>query len=170
MQAHRGFVDVESKEGKGTTFFLYLPVPHDADLERKEIETDSSEAAGGKETILLTEDEAVLRNFLKGLFESKGYRVYTAADGLEAVEVYKARHGEIDLVLTDVGLPKMNGVDEFKKMREIDPQVKILLASGFIEPETKAELLRSGAKGFIQKPYKPYDVLKEIRKILDQSK
>jgi DNA-binding NarL/FixJ family response regulator len=67
-------------------------------------------------------------------------------------------------------LPKITGIEEFKKLREINPQVKILLASGFLEPRTKSELLDAGAKGFIQKPYVPNEILKEIRKILDESK
>jgi PAS domain S-box-containing protein len=168
MQAHRGFVDVESEEGKGTTFFLYLPVPHDTDSVQKEVKTENSTAAGGNETILLAEDEDILRDILKEFLESKGYHVYAAADGREAVELYKAHQGEIGLVLTDVGLPKMTGIEEYRKLREINPQLKVLLASGFLAPESKADLMKSGVKGFIQKPYNPEEILRNIRKVLDE--
>jgi PAS domain S-box-containing protein len=170
MQTHHGFVNVESAENRGTTFFLYLPVPLGEGLTQRQGDSDSSEIAGGTEKILLVEDEEMLRSFVQELLEIEGYYVYTAADGLEAINLYKIYKNEINLVLTDIGLPKMTGIEEFKKLREINPQVKILLASGFLEPETKSELLDAGAKGFIQKPYIPNEILKEIRKILDESK
>jgi PAS domain S-box-containing protein len=170
MQTHHGFVHVESEEGKGTTFFLYLPIPHESEVTQRQDDSNNSEIAGGTEKILLVEDEEMLRSFVQELLESNGYFVYTAADGLEAITLYTIYKNEIDLVLTDIGLPKITGIEEFKKLREINPQVKILLASGFLEPRTKSELLDAGAKGFIQKPYVPNEILKEIRKILDESK
>jgi PAS domain S-box-containing protein len=168
MQTHHGFVAMESEVGKGTMFLLYLPIPHDPYTKLKTSETENFEAAGGTEGILIVEDEDILRKVLKELLESKGYKIYTAADGLEAVGIYQEHKDEIDLVLTDMGLPKMSGSEVFKKMCEINARAKVLLASGFLEPDTKTEMLKAGAKGFIQKPYKPYEVLKEIRKILDE--
>jgi PAS domain S-box-containing protein len=167
MQTHHGFVDVESTLDNGTTFFLYLPVPPNMDGGQKDATTESSEAAGGTETILIVEDEEMLRNILQMLLESKGYHVYAAADGLEAVDMYKGHKHQIDLVLTDIGLPKMDGIEEFEKLLEINPLVKVMLASGFLEPDAKSELFKAGAKGFIQKPYSPEDMLRKIRMVLD---
>jgi signal transduction histidine kinase/ActR/RegA family two-component response regulator len=170
MQTHHGFVAMESEVGKGATFLLYLPIPHDPYTKLKTSETENLEPAGGTEGILIVEDEDILRKILKDLLESKGYHIYTATDGLEAVGKYQEHKDEINLVLTDMGLPRMSGTEVFKKMCEINARVKVLLASGFLEPDIKAELFKAGAKGFIQKPYNPYEVLKEIRKILDEPK
>ncbi len=81
--------------------------------------------------------------------------------------MYKEHQTEIALVLSDVGLPRMTGIEVFMKLREIDPNIKVILASGFLELKTKTELFQVGIKEFIQKPYNPYEVLNEIRKILD---
>ncbi len=167
MQTHHGFVDVESVEGKGSTFSLFLPVPSDLELDRGQAGIKNSDIPGGTETILLVEDEELLRNMLRELLESKGYIIHAAVDGLEAVEFYKAHQNKIDLVLTDMGLPKMTGVEAFGKLKEINPNVKVLLASGFFEPNIKSELYKTGIKGFLQKPYKPEEVLLKIREVLD---
>ena len=168
MQTHHGFVDVESTLNHGTTFFLYLPVPPDTAGGQKVAATENIDAAGGTETLLIVEDEEMLRNILKVLLESKGYRVHAAADGLEAVGMYEGHKHQIDLVLTDIGLPKMDGIEEFRALREINPQVKVMLASGFLEPDAKSELFKAGAKGFIQKPYTSEDLLRKIREVLDR--
>ena len=167
MQTHHGFVDVESEVGKGSTFFLYFPVPLESEFDQEQVDSVSYNAPGGTETILLVEDEELLRNMFKELLESKGYHVYTAADGLEAVNVYTTHHAKIDLVLTDVGLPKMTGFEEFKKLKGANPNVKILIASGFYEPDMKTEMYKAGVKGFLNKPYKPEEALRKIRAVLD---
>lgn len=82
--------------------------------------------------------------------------------------MYKEHRHEIDLVLTDLGLPGMTGTDEFKKLKEINPDVSVIFASGFFDPDIKSELLKAGARGFIQKPYMPNDILKKLREVLDE--
>lgn len=99
--------------------------------------------------------------------EKAGYRVYSAADGQEALEVYRAHRCEIALVISDVGLPKMRGDQAYLAMRDIDPGVKVILASGYVEPEVKSEVLEAGVKAFLQKPYQMRNVLHEVRRILD---
>jgi YesN/AraC family two-component response regulator len=93
--------------------------------------------------------------------------VFTAQDGKEAVEMFKQHQQEVDIVLTDMGLPGMTGVDEFKILKEIAPNVKVIFASGFFEPVIKSDLYIAGAKGFIQKPYSPGEILQKIREVLD---
>jgi DNA-binding NtrC family response regulator len=121
----------------------------------------------GTETILLVEDEELLIESVCQLLKSKGYKVHTAMDGIEAIKLYDQHKKEIDLVITDMGLPGITGKDEFKILQEMNPGVKVVLASGFFEPEMKLELLKAGAKGFIQKPYIPDDILRIIREVLD---
>jgi len=167
LQSHHGFVDVESERDLGTTFRLYFPVSL---MNEKIIPAPPSPEpvdVGGTETILLVEDEGLLLESISRLLELKGYKVYAAADGLEAIKVYDRHKQEIDLVITDMGLPGITGKDEFKILREMNSDIKVILASGFFEPEMKVELLKAGASGFIQKPYIPNDILRIIREVLD---
>jgi PAS domain S-box-containing protein len=170
IQSHHGFVDVESRLGHGTTFTLFLPIPSIVSKEETQILTVLTKPVRGTETILLVEDEYLLLDMLRISLEAEGYTVYRAADGEEAIQMFTLHKKEIDLILSDVGLPKMNGVDEFKKLKEIDPTVKALLASGFFEPESKLELQRAGVMGFIQKPYVPQEILRKVREVLDKNK
>jgi len=120
----------------------------------------------GTETILVVEDEKCLLDLARLMFESKGYTVLAAKDGVEAVEMYKQNRDKISIVFTDIGLPRLNGKDVFTKLKEMDPDVKVIFTSG-IFIDIKAELLRNGAKDFIQKPYRQEDVLRKIREVLD---
>jgi PAS domain S-box-containing protein len=168
IQSHHSFIDVESIVGRGTIFRLYFPVPAMSEKNVHVPAPAESFDTGGTESILLVEDEDALRDIVRLLLESKGYKVYTVQNGKEAVNVYKQNEKEIALTLTDMGLPGMTGADVFKKLREINSSANVVLASGFFEPDIKSELDKAGAKGFIQKPYSPDEVLRKIREVLDK--
>jgi CheY-like chemotaxis protein len=168
VQAHHGFIDLKSEPGHGTTFRLFFPVPTTNKQTTASQQPTESFEIGGIETILFVEDEEMLVQMVSFLLESKGYNVLCARDGLEAVNIYQSHKQEIALVLTDMGLPVLTGSEEFKKLKKINPSVKVVFASGYFEPDVKSELLKDGANGFIQKPYEPDDVLRIIRKVLDQ--
>jgi two-component system cell cycle sensor histidine kinase/response regulator CckA len=168
MQSHHGFVDVESYVGEGTTFYLFFPVSHIVERPMDEGTLGNEKPSGGTETILLIEDEYLILKVIRRLLKSYGYSVYVAADGEEALEVFARHRDEIALVLSDVGLPKMSGIDVFKKLKEMDPHIKVVLASGFFEPDLKFSLHQLGAKGFIQKPYSNDEVLRKLREVLDE--
>ncbi|RPI06903.1 MAG: PAS domain S-box protein [Ignavibacteriae bacterium] len=166
LQAHHGFIDVESEMGKGTTFRLYLPVQKDTNTEvdsgaRKE------QVIGGNETLLVVEDEDLLLDMIQILLEAHGYTILSAKDGNEAITTYAEHAGSIALVMSDMGLPKLSGEGVYYKIKEINPAVKMIVASGFFEPDTKATLEAAGVLGFLQKPYIIEDVLAKIRKALD---
>jgi two-component system, cell cycle sensor histidine kinase and response regulator CckA len=168
MQAHLGFIDVESKPNQGSTVYLYFPVSttttRSADMQTQK----DSFRLEGTETILFVEDEDFIRNMVCLTLESKGYKVYTAQDGLTAIQVYKRYQQKIDLVLTDIGMSGMTGIDEFKELKILNPAVKVVFTSGYLDPEIRDKLLTDGAEAFIQKPYQPGNILKTIREILDK--
>ncbi len=167
VQAHHGFVNVESSLKRGTTFTLYFPVPQESSTALESQEQVAEQISGGNETILLVEDETLLLDMVQILLETNGYTVLTAKDGEEAVQLYQQHANEIELVISDMGLPKLTGVSEFEKLKGINPKVKIIFASGFFEPAVKAALENAGVKSFIQKPYVIEEVLLKIRKALD---
>jgi PAS domain S-box-containing protein len=167
VQAHSGFINVSSVPGVGTTFSIYLPAAL-RPLEGLTAEyVDMDDAPGGTETILVVEDEALLRGLLEDSLKSNGYNVIIAESGQKAVTVYKAEYRHIALVVSDVGLPKLGGIDMLKALKKINPDVKVIFASGFLAPESRAALFTSGALGFIQKPYAIKEVLKKLRAALD---
>ncbi len=167
VKSHHGFLDVESVKEKGTTFKIYFPVAQvDANL-RTSITTTEKKFPGGTETILIVEDEELLLQMIQTILETYGYKVLTAKDGLEAIRIYEKKSNKIDLVLTDLGLPKLTGADEFIKLKEINKNVKVLIASGFLEPEDKTKLEQLGIKGFLQKPYVIEELLLKIRKAIE---
>lgn len=170
VQSHHGYIDVESRPGDGAEFSLYLPAAHRVGQpSQAAVATAEVDFPGGTETVLVVEDEPALSAMVCGVLTSKGYRVLTASDGLEAVKLFAERHSEIDIVLSDIGLPHLNGYQEFKKMQDIDPHVKVIFASGYFEPTMKDSIETDGARGFIQKPYRPGDILLTIRSLLDEA-
>jgi PAS domain S-box-containing protein len=167
VRGHDGFVSVQSEKGLGTSFSIYLPVKSrvvDYSDQEQEITTDDG---AGTETLLIVEDEEMLRELVKVSLLGKGYKVLAAADGAEAVEIYQQHSSEIDLVLCDLGLPKLDGYEVLRRLKEINPSPKFILATGYIEPELKSEILKAGAEEIIQKPYVSHKIVKRIRDVLD---
>ena len=122
---------------------------------------------GGSETILVVEDEEMLRDLICSILQSHGYPIIIAIDGEDAIRKYSLHHNEIALVVSDIGLPKLSGEGVLKKLMTINPKVKCIFASGFVEPKVKAEMFRAGASEFIQKPYAPNELLTKIRQVLE---
>ena len=166
IENHSGFIHVSSEKGKGSVFRIFLPVQEGEFGVQRVRNSPAVEMPGGDETILFVEDEDLLRESVEAVLSSKGYTLITARDGLEAVEKFRECIQEVDVVITDLGLPQLSGEEVFRRIREIDPKARIILASGYIDPSVRAELQKSGAQFFIQKPYYPATVLKAIRDIL----
>jgi signal transduction histidine kinase/CheY-like chemotaxis protein len=142
IQDHHGFISVESKVGQGTTFRLYIPVLQEEKKNQEIKNIKVEELQRGSETILFIEDEQLLREVVQSTLESNGYSVLLATNGREAVEIYKKQNKDIALVLSDMGLPKLGGIDVYAMLKEINPKIKIIFASGFISLETRSERRR----------------------------
>ena len=168
MKNHNGFIDVQSEPGKGTTFNLYFPIPEESAHRTGRTVEDSENIRGGTETILVVEDEEALLRMSKRILEGKGYHVLTAVDGLEALALYRKHKDEIALVVTDVGLPKMSGDQLFFELKKVNPSVRVVLVSGYIDPGIKSEIFKAGVHDFVQKPYDPDEVLKKVRESIDR--
>ncbi|MBS4029207.1 MAG: PAS domain S-box protein [Ignavibacteriales bacterium] len=169
VENYNGYIDVESELGKGTTFRLYFPA-HNQSLASDELRlVENKERNGGTETILVVEDEELLLDLVRSELESAGYHILTASDGAEAVEVYKQHKDSIDIVISDMGLPKIEGMEAFHLMKAINPKVRFILASGYIEPILKEELLAAGAKAVLHKPYTLNVLQKTIQEVLVES-
>jgi DNA-binding NtrC family response regulator len=135
-----------------------------------EEEEESTELRGGNETILLVDDEEVVRNLGLSTLKRFGYRVFLAEDGIQATEIYKKKHKSINLIILDLTMPKKSGRETLSDLLKINPKVKVIISSGFDHGGPVDELLKMGAKGFIQKPYKLAQMLNSIRSILDAGK
>jgi two-component system cell cycle sensor histidine kinase/response regulator CckA len=167
VKGHQGYIDVQSEEGKGTTFYLYFPSSASNVITQDARKTIEPVRLSGHETIMIVEDEESLLNLMTTFLVRSGYTVIAARDGVEAIDQYEEHQKEIALVLTDMGLPKLDGTEVFAMLKLRNPDVKVILASGYLEPQYRSELLKTGAKDFIQKPYQPDEVLRKIRAILD---
>jgi two-component system, cell cycle sensor histidine kinase and response regulator CckA len=168
VQTHQGFIDVESKVGEGTTFKLYLPMSKTSEpVTIKEVER-FEEIPGGTETLLIVEDEDMLMMSLQMALFDKGYNVLTAKDGLEALKVYQENKDDIALVLTDLGLPTITGLEVCQRIKKIKSNIRVILATGYLDPEMKSEFLKAGIQNFLFKPYDLRKVLDIIREVLDK--
>ena len=148
-------------------FEIYFPIQERSDdllIDQHEI---PAEVPGGTETVLLVEDEVLLLDIARSALESKGYTVLTAIDGEDAIALYASHRNEIHMVLSDFGLPKFTGYELYKKLALLNPNVLMIITSGFLEPGIHARIFEDGVKAFIQKPYRPYEVFRAIRRVLD---
>lgn len=168
VQSHQGFINVQSEIGKGTTFSIYLPMPESMVSDTPEVIQESKEIPGGNETLLIVEDEDSLRELLKSMLESKGYNVLTASDGVEAIETYEKHKDKIAAVISDVGLPRLDGWASMQQIKKLNPSAKIILASGYIDNEILELTRKKEIEKFIRKPYDLDEVASKIRDILDQ--
>ena len=166
VKKHGGYIACYSEVGQGTTFKIYLPAM-EQQAEEDEKERNEEHSKGGDETILLVDDEEAVRGFVEQALMKLGYRVYTASTGEEALEFYPNRTEEIDLVITDIGMPGMGGRKFLQELLQINPAARVIIASGYPMQGKVKKTMKTGAKGYVGKPYQLTDLLNKVRGVLD---
>lgn len=164
---HGGHIQVESEEDKGTVFHLYFPATSLSPLEQR---TPTGELIRGHGTILLADDEEIIRRVGARLLRRMGYETLIADCGQKAIELYAAEKRRIDLVILDMIMPGMNGREVYRRLRDLSPNVKVLLASGYSLDEQATEIMREGCRGFIQKPFSIQRLSSKIEEIIKNDK
>lgn len=163
VRSHHGELHVQTELGVGSVFKLFLPMIEEETVQTAVIKEETVPGTGG---ILLVDDEEILREVGRELLENLGYMVYIAENGVQALEVFSAHRSEISLVVLDMIMPKMGGKETFMRLREENPDIKVMFCSGFHKDWTEDELLNLGACGFIQKPYNRSELSHAVAKAL----
>lgn len=166
VKTHGGYIECDSELGKGTLFEIYLPAEEQA--ARLEEPSQKKKLQGGTETILLVDDEEALRNLGEAILTRYGYRVQTAPNGETALEIYRGQPENIHLVLLDLIMPGMGGLRCLEQLRTINPDVKVVITTGYSPEGPATAVLETGARKFITKPYGSAELLQVVRDVLDQ--
>ncbi len=170
VKAHGGYVQCLSKPGKGMTVHIYLPALHQTEPETVNTRREIISCAGtGRETILVVDDEPEIRELTREALEEVGYTILSAASGEEALIIYRKHGPAIDLILLDLGMPGMGGHKCLLKLLDLNPSIKVIIASGYAAHDQGSQALSSGAMDFISKPFRFQDLTKTVRRVLDMN-
>jgi CheY-like chemotaxis protein len=168
VHAHKGLLALCSVPEEGTRFRIYLqPTAQQAApvvTERPPASANERPAPGTR--VLVVDDEEIVRNAAQRILEHSGYEVLTAVDGQEGVEIFEARHADLSAVLLDLTMPRMNGETACVRMREINPNVPIILSSGYSENESSSPAIFQEVAAYIRKPYRLKQLLDILREVI----
>jgi len=163
VKNHKGYILVYSEPGKGSTFKIYLPASEKIPEAEKKA---PAPLLRGTETILIVDDETMLTETGETMLNELGYSVLTANSGKSAIEIFTTHSSKIDLVILDMIMPKMSGNETFGQLKAIDPEVKVLVSSGYSINGQASDLLKKGCRSFIQKPFNMMGLSKKVREAL----
>ncbi|MBN1625426.1 MAG: response regulator [Deltaproteobacteria bacterium] len=165
IKGHQGYIEVESEPGRGTVFSIYLPAIERQQEQKEEV---TGRFYRGEETILLVDDDTMVLDTGEEILARLGYRVISASGGGEAIKLFMEHHARIDAVLLDMIMPDTGGGEVFDRIKEINPEIKVLLTSGYSRDGEADEILKRGCDGFIQKPFHIKELSKRLREILEK--
>jgi polar amino acid transport system substrate-binding protein len=166
VKQHDGYIAVYSEPGTGTTFRIYLPLLQ-SKADKDPIRTIEEAPAGGTETILLAEDDEAVRTLTSKLLTEFGYTVIEAVDGTDAVARFRERSDGIDLILSDLIMPHMNGKEAVDEIRKIRPEIRVIFSSGYAPENLQDKVLLEDGIMIICKPISPRKLLQKVREVLD---
>ncbi len=166
IKGHKGVINVYSEKGEGTTFTVYLPASEkEVVMERKAPEN----LLRGTETVLFVDDEDIIVGVTRDILQNLGYKVFAARSGREAIEIYKANKDAIAVVILDMVMPEMGGGEAFDHLKEINPDIKVILSSGYSLNGQAVKIMDRGCRSFIQKPFSVITLSQKIREVLDNN-
>ncbi len=166
IKQHNGWINIYSEPNKGTTFKIYLPVAEEEE-ERTGIEIQEA-VRGGEETILLIDDEAMIRNLGQVILERYGYTVLIADDGKQGWDRFLKEGKGIDLVILDLSMPQLSGREVMERIRKKDPDAKVIVSSGYSEEMDNQSIKSLEPAAYVSKPYRPDDLARTVRRVLDR--
>jgi CheY-like chemotaxis protein len=169
MRGHHGTIKIDSAPGRGTTIRLLFPATHDAESaapKRWMNRIVSRDDHSGQGTVLIVDDEEMVRSIAAAILAESGYRVLTAVDGAQALEIYAREGAQIDLVLLDLTMPNKDGVETLHELRTGGATVPVVLSSGYTEQEVKDRINGDRFEAFVQKPYTRESMLSTIRDVM----
>jgi hypothetical protein len=167
VKSHKGFINVYTEVGKGTSFKVYFPATEVKEIESVK-EDKKEQFAGGGELILVADDEKAVCEITKLSLETCGYKVLVATNGIEAIGIYTQHQPEISLVLLDMMMPSIDGATTIRTLQKINPDILIIAVSGLASNQQIAELSGSSVKRFLLKPYTAQELLKNVSEVLNQ--
>jgi two-component system, cell cycle sensor histidine kinase and response regulator CckA len=170
IRQHGGFVSVDSEPNRGTTFRIYLPVVKNAaDLIEPDFAPQESALRGGNETLLVADDHEGIREMVRSALEGCGYRVLLAVNGEEAVRAFEENANQIGLVILDMVMPRIGGLEAAKRMRKTHPELPIIFTTGYSsDNEALSKVLAAGG-AVVEKPFDPGKLARRVREMLDSS-
>jgi two-component system cell cycle sensor histidine kinase/response regulator CckA len=167
VRGHLGAIRLQSEPGKGTTFTILLPCFTGTAKEASKLPV-ALQPWRGEGTVLVADDEEVVRTIARRILEEAGFEVIEAQDGREAVRIFEERADGIVAVLLDMTMPHLSGDEAFRQMRLISPGIRIILSSGFSEQDATSRFAGKGLTGFLQKPYRAIELLQKLRIVLGE--
>ena len=165
LKGHRAGIQIDSEPGKGSTFRIHFPTGTTAPAERMEGPEVPWEPSPKPGSILLVDDEPAVLASSRAMLEELGYQVLEAQDGLEALARFRETAAEIDLVLLDLTMPRMDGHETLRELQKLNPEVKVILCSGYHEQEAMKEIRLGDFVGFLHKPYRLRDLRNALEKM-----
>jgi CheY-like chemotaxis protein len=171
VKQHEGWVEANSEPGKGSTFDVFFPATDEVPAVAKEEATFAAPiVTSGTETVLIVEDEHILRSMARDILEGCGYQILEASTGKEALEVWKQQTSRIDLLLTDMVMPEgISGVDLAERLQASQPHLRVVFTSGYAANEVNREMLAKTRARFLPKPYTRDELAQTVRECLDKS-
>ena len=166
VKQHNGWIDLQSERGTGTTLRVYLPVTEEE--AQKEEPARYEEPRAGTETVLLVDDEEMIRSLGERILQSHGYTVLLAADGKEGLDLYLKERRRISLIILDLSMPYLSGYEMLEEVHRLTPDAKVIVSSGYSQKGYADSLDRLGVAAYVAKPYRPADLARAVREVLDR--